>query len=123
MIKLKKMKYRLFKIYIYSYQEKGEIDYEGMRKLALMYNPKLIIAGASAYPKLIDYKYFREVCDEVGCYLLSDMAHIGGLVAGKAIPSPFEYSDIVTTTTNKRYNNQKNYKNFLIIYSYYTIYI
>ncbi|XP_065333030.1 serine hydroxymethyltransferase, mitochondrial isoform X1 [Cloeon dipterum] len=79
----------------------GLIDYPALRKLALVFRPKVIIAGTSAYSRLIDYKAFREICDEVQAYLLSDMAHISGLVAAGVIPSPFEYSDIVTTTTHK----------------------
>lgn len=79
----------------------GLIDYPGLEFLASVYRPKLIIAGASSYPRLIDYKHMRVIADSVGAYLHSDMAHIAGLVAGRAIPSPFDYSDIVTTTTHK----------------------
>lgn len=78
-----------------------EIDYEQMEFLARTYNPKIIIAGASAYSKLIDYQRFKKVCEETGSYLLADMAHISGLVAARIIPSPFDHSDIVTTTTHK----------------------
>lgn len=66
-----------------------------------MYRPKVIIAGTSAYSRLLDYAKFRQICDDVGALLLSDMAHISGLVAAKVIPTPFEHSDIVTTTTHK----------------------
>ncbi|XP_072350831.1 serine hydroxymethyltransferase, mitochondrial-like [Scyliorhinus torazame] len=66
-----------------------------------LYRPRVIIAGTSAYARLIDYARMREICNEIGAYLLSDMAHISGLVAAKVIPSPFEYSDLVTTTTHK----------------------
>ncbi|RVX69493.1 putative serine hydroxymethyltransferase, mitochondrial [Exophiala mesophila] len=79
----------------------GLIDYAKLRENALLYRPKIIIAGTSAYSRLIDYKQFRAIADEVGAYLLSDMAHISGLVAAGIIPSPFEYSDVVTTTTHK----------------------
>lgn len=79
----------------------GLIDYSKLEELATLYRPKIIIAGTSAYSRLIKYDRMREIADNVGAYLLSDMAHISGLVAGEAIPSPFPYSDIVTTTTHK----------------------
>lgn len=79
----------------------GVIDYDRLEENAKLYRPKLIIAGASAYARLIDYERMRKICDHSGAYLLSDMAHISGLVAAGAIPSPFEHSDIVTTTTHK----------------------
>ena len=79
----------------------GIIDYEAMANTARLYRPKLIVAGASAYSRLIDYETMRNVCDEHNAYLLADMAHISGLVAAKAIPSPFDYADVVTTTTHK----------------------
>lgn len=72
-----------------------------MELLADLYNPKIIVAGASAYSRLIDYQRFKNVAVKNGSYLMSDMAHISGLVAAKVIPSPFDYSDIVTTTTHK----------------------
>lgn len=91
-----------YKIISYSVDpETGAIDYEAMRKLALENKPKMIIAGASAYPQIIDFKKFREVADEVGAYLMVDMAHIAGLVAAGLHPNPVEYADIVTTTTHK----------------------
>jgi len=68
---------------------------------AKLFRPKIIIAGTSAYSRLLDYARFREICDDVNAILLSDMAHISGLVAAGVIPSPFEYSDVVTTTTHK----------------------
>lgn len=71
------------------------------RKNAQLYRPKLIIAGMSAYPRHYDYPRMRKICDSVGAYLMSDMAHIAGLVAAGIVPDPFEYSDIVTTTTHK----------------------
>lgn len=79
----------------------GLIDYDQLRANAKLFRPKLIIAGTSAYSRLLDYKRFREICDEVGAILLSDMAHISGLVAAQVVPSPFDHSDIVTTTTHK----------------------
>jgi glycine hydroxymethyltransferase len=82
-------------------EETGLIDYEKLDELAQIYRPKIIIAGASAYSRNIDYKAMRETADKVGAYLLSDMAHISGLVAAKVLPSPFTDSDIVTTTTHK----------------------
>jgi glycine hydroxymethyltransferase len=79
----------------------GLIDYAKLEELATLYRPKIIIAGTSAYSRLIDYDRMRKICDMIGAYLLSDMAHISGLVAGGVIPSPFAYSDVVTTTTHK----------------------
>lgn len=77
------------------------IDYDQLRKIAIKTKPKLIIAGASAYPRVIDFKLFKEVADEVGAYLMVDMAHIAGLVAAGLHPSPVPYADFVTTTTHK----------------------
>lgn len=86
----------------YGLDEKTElIDYDKIRELAIEHKPKLIIAGASAYSKEIDFKKFREIADEVGAYLLVDMAHIAGLVAAGVHPSPVEYAHIVTSTTHK----------------------
>lgn len=79
----------------------GIIDYEELEHNALMYRPKVIVAGTSAYCRLIDYGRFRKIADLVGAYLVVDMAHIAGLIAGGVIPSPFEHADIVTTTTHK----------------------
>ena len=81
--------------------ENGRIDYEKMRQAALECKPKLILAGASAYSRTIDFAKFREVADEVGAYLMVDMAHIAGLVAAGVHPSPVPYADVVTTTTHK----------------------
>ena len=77
------------------------INYDEVRRLALENKPKLILAGASAYPRIIDFAKFREIADEVGAYLLVDMAHIAGLVAAGVHPSPVPYADVVTTTTHK----------------------
>ncbi|XP_030755292.1 serine hydroxymethyltransferase, cytosolic isoform X2 [Sitophilus oryzae] len=79
----------------------GLIDYDELHKNARLFKPKVIIAGVSCYSRALDYKRFRAICDELGAYLMSDMAHISGLVAAGVTPSPFEYSDIVTTTTHK----------------------
>ncbi|MCJ1337107.1 Serine hydroxymethyltransferase, cytosolic [Bachmanniomyces sp. S44760] len=81
--------------------ETGIIDYETLEENALMYRPKVLVAGTSAYCRLIDYKRMREIADLCGAYLVVDMAHISGLIAAGVIPSPFEYADIVTTTTHK----------------------
>ena len=81
--------------------ETGIIDYETLEANALMYRPKVLVAGTSAYCRLIDYKRMREIADLCGAYLVVDMAHISGLIAAGVIPSPFEYADIVTTTTHK----------------------
>ena len=77
------------------------IDFEQVRSLALEHNPKIIVAGASAYSRIIDFKKFREIADEVGAYLMVDMAHIAGLVAVGEHPNPIEYADVVTSTTHK----------------------
>ena len=77
------------------------LDYEKIEKLAMEVKPKMIIAGYSAYPRIIDFKKFRDICDKCGAYLMVDMAHIAGLVAAKLHPSPFPYADVVTTTTHK----------------------
>ena len=77
------------------------IDYEEVRRLALESKPKLILAGASAYPRIIDFKKFSEIAKEVGAYLMVDMAHIAGLVAAGVHPSPVPYADVTTTTTHK----------------------
>lgn len=79
----------------------GVIDYDALEASATLFRPRLIIAGASAYSRNIDYKRMREICDQHGAYLLSDMAHISGLVAAGVVPGPFEHSHVVTTTTHK----------------------
>jgi len=81
--------------------ETGLIDYDELQKNAKLFRPKVIVAGTSCYSRVLDYKRFREICDENDSYLMSDMAHVSGLVAAGVIPSPFDYSDIVTTTTHK----------------------
>lgn len=81
--------------------ETGLIDYDGLAKNANLFKPRMVVCGASAYPRDWDYKTLRAIADKNGSYLLSDMAHISGLVAGKVQNSPFEYCDVVTTTTHK----------------------
>ena len=90
-----------FNIVSYGVNEDGYIDYDQVLEVAKANKPKLIVAGASAYPRKIDFKKFREIADEVGAYLMVDMAHIAGLVAGGAHPSPIPYADVTTTTTHK----------------------
>lgn len=82
-------------------EDTNTIDYDAVRKLALETKPKLILAGASAYPRVIDFEKFAEIAKEVGAYLMVDMAHIAGLVAAGCHPSPMPYADVVTTTTHK----------------------
>ena len=90
-----------FNIVPYGVNDVGFIDYDEMERIAVENKPKLIIAGASAYGRTIDFKRFREVADKVGAYLMVDMAHIAGLVAAGLHPSPIPYADVVTTTTHK----------------------
>ena len=85
----------------YGVNDEGYIDYDEVLRIASECKPKLIVAGASAYPRIIDFKKFREIADEVGAYLMVDMAHIAGLVAAGIHPSPIPYADVVTTTTHK----------------------
>ncbi len=92
---------KYFNVVPYGVNDDGFLDYDKMRALALEHKPKMIIAGASAYARTIDFKKFREVCDEVGAVLMVDMAHIAGLVAAGLHPSPMPYADVVTTTTHK----------------------
>ena len=82
-------------------KQTGLIDYENVEKLAIENKPKIIIAGGSAYSRIIDFKKFRDICDKVGAYLLVDMAHFSGLVAGGEYPNPTKYADVVTSTTHK----------------------
>ncbi len=79
----------------------GYIDYDKLEELALVYRPKIIVAGASAYSRLIDYGRMRAICDKVNAYLLADIAHLSGMIAAKTIPSPFGFADVVTTTSHK----------------------
>ena len=90
-----------FNIVSYGVNENGEIDYDAVEKLAVEHKPKMIICGASNYSKIIDFKRFKEIADKVGAYLMADIAHIAGLVAGGVHPSPVGYADFITTTTHK----------------------
>ena len=90
-----------YNIVPYGITDEGYLDYDEIRSLARQHKPKMIIAGASAYPRVIDFKKFREIADEVGAVLFVDMAHIAGLVAAGVHPSPVPYADIVTSTTHK----------------------
>lgn len=92
---------RLYQVVTYDVDENGFYDYEAIRRIALREKPRLIVAGASAYPRIIDFAAFRSIADEVGAYLMVDMAHIAGLVAAGVHPSPVPYADIVTSTTHK----------------------
>ena len=93
---------KYFNIVPYGVSDDTEtIDYDAVRKIALECRPKMILAGASAYPRVIDFAKFREIADEVGAYFMVDMAHIAGLVAAGVHPSPVPYADVVTTTTHK----------------------
>jgi len=92
----------------YDVDKKSElIDYDNVEKLALEHKPKLIIAGGSAYSRVIDFKRFREIADKVGAYLMVDMAHYSGLVAGKGYPNPVDYAHVVTSTTHKVFRSAR----------------
>lgn len=93
---------RFYNFVHYGVEKKIEtIDYEKVMRLAKKHKPKMIVCGASAYPRLIDFKRFREICDEIDAYLLADVAHIAGLIVAGEHPSPIPYADFVTTTTQK----------------------
>jgi glycine hydroxymethyltransferase len=93
---------RFFKVIQYGVDEKTEqIDFSVLRKLALEHRPKIIVSGASAYPRTLHFDRFQEICDEVGAHQVADIAHIAGLVATGLHPSPIPYADVVTTTTHK----------------------
>ena len=93
---------KIYNIVPYTVDPKTEmLDYDAMEKQAMEVKPKILLTGASAYPRMIDFKRIREICDKVGCIMMVDMAHIAGLVAGGAHPSPVPYADFVTTTTHK----------------------
>ena len=91
---------KYFNVVSYGVNDEGVIDYDKVREIAVKEKPKMIIAGASAYARIIDFKKFREIADEVGAYLMVDMAHIAGLVAAGLHPSPIPYADVTTTTTH-----------------------
>ncbi len=93
---------KYFKVVPYGVSPETErIDYDEMERIALECRPKMIVTGASAYPRVIDFKRIREICDKVGAYMMADIAHIAGLVAAGLHPSPVPYADFVTTTTHK----------------------
>ena len=92
---------KYFNVVSYGVNDEGVIDYDKVREIAVKEKPKMIIGGASAYARIIDFKKFREIADEVGAYLMVDMAHIAGLVAAGLHPSPIPYADVTTTTTHK----------------------
>ena len=92
---------KLYNIVPYGVDKNGYIDYDELERIALECKPKIIVAGASAYPRIIDFERFRKIADMVGAYLMVDMAHIAGLVAAGLHPNPVSYSDFVTTTTHK----------------------
>lgn len=92
---------KYFNVVPYGVNDEGVIDYEDVRRIALEARPKLIVCGASAYPRAIDFKKFREIADEAGAYLMADIAHIAGLVAGGQHMSPIPYAHVTTTTTHK----------------------
>jgi len=92
---------KYFDVVFYGVEDDGFINYDKVREIAIKEQPKLIVAGASAYARTIDFKKFREIADEVGAYLMVDIAHIAGLVAAGVHPSPIPYADVVTTTTHK----------------------
>jgi len=92
---------KIYKAVHYGVDENGWLDYDAIRDQAKQEQPRLIVAGASAYPRQIDWARFREIADEVGAYLLVDMAHYSGLIAGGAYDSPVEYADVITSTTHK----------------------
>src|SRR3989338_3690913 len=92
---------KIFNFEHYGVGEDGFIDYEKVLDMAKKFQPRLIIAGISAYPRVLDFKKFREIADSVGALLMTDVAHLAGLIVGGAHPSPFPYADIVTTTTHK----------------------
>jgi len=92
---------KLYNAYSYGVNDSGYLDYNDILYKAIAVQPKMIIAGASAYPRVIDWEKFRDIADEVGALLLVDMAHYSGLIAGKAYPNPMPYADVVTSTTHK----------------------
>ncbi len=92
---------KLFKVVQYGVNEDGWIDYDEVKRLAIESRPKVIVAGGSAYSRIVDFKRFREIADEVGAYLMVDMAHFAGLVAAGIYPNPLEWAHVVTTTTHK----------------------
>lgn len=100
---------KLYKFISYGVDQTGYINYDELRNMAVENKPKMIVAGASAYSRIIDFPRIREICDEVGAYMMVDMAHIAGLVAAGVHPSPVPYADFVTTTTHKTLRGYKRW--------------
>ncbi len=92
---------RFFRAVNYSVDERGYIDFDSLERLALKHKPKIIVAGTTAYPRLLDWKRFSQIAEKVGAYLLADISHIAGLVAAGVYPSPMDFAHIITTTTHK----------------------
>tara|TARA_Y100001963_G_C6690038_1_gene404197 strand:- start:235 stop:1077 length:843 start_codon:yes stop_codon:yes gene_type:complete len=92
---------QIYDAHYYGVDKEGFLDYDHVREEVIYLKPQLIVAGASAYPRVIDFARFKEIADEVGAYLLVDMAHYSGLIAGSAYPNPLPYADFVTSTTHK----------------------
>jgi len=92
---------KIYNAHTYGVDKNGWLDYDEIRKIATEVQPKMIVAGASAYPRIIDWKKFRDIADSVGALLLVDMAHYSGLIAGNSYPSPIPYADVITSTTHK----------------------
>ena len=92
---------KIYEAHTYSVDDNGLLDYDAIRKQAIEVQPEMIVAGASAYPRIIDWQIFRKIANEVGALLLVDMAHYSGLIAGDAYPNPVPYADVVTSTTHK----------------------
>jgi glycine hydroxymethyltransferase len=92
---------RLYHSFLYGLDETGKIDFDEIKRLARLHKPKLIVAGFSAYSRIIDWQQFRDIADEIGAYLMVDMAHVAGLVAVGLYPSPIQIADVTTTTTHK----------------------
>ena len=92
---------KFFESHSYKVDSDGRLDYDEIRDIALNCKKRMLVAGASAYPRVIEWKAFREIADEVGAFLLVDMAHYSGLIAGGAYPNPIEYADFVRSTTHK----------------------
>jgi len=92
---------KIYEAHTYSVDDNGLLDYDAIRKQAIEVQPEMIVAGASAYPRIIDWQIFRKIANEVGALLLVDMAHYSGLIAGHAYPNPVPYADVVTSTTHK----------------------
>ena len=100
----------LYKAHSYGLNDDERIDMDQVRDLAVRHKPKMIVAGASAYPRVIDFAAFKGICEEIGAYLLVDMAHIAGLVAAGVHPSPVGVADIITSTTHKTLRGPRGHR-------------